>query len=212
MEDDGIVDVRIDRELKVELKLNKGKWNKIFIMLCGGVVCWRKRESDETIRGHVFLTNAEITPMKYKNRKYVLKLQANDETPVYIDFDDETEREEWTEECKKKRDDPPSFETSKERKRVGRMMRLKKNLGGKIATSAAGKSLIKDMLGPTTITVINILKELIESKDGKKKANEIENIAIKIGVKIILLYNNKNIPDRDLRKGLPFIKKFGATL
>jgi len=90
---------------------------------------------------------------------------------------------------------------------VGRMMRLKKNLGGKIATSAAGKSLIKDMLGPTTITVINILKELIESKDGKKKANEIENIAIKIGVKIILLYNNKNIPDRDLRKGLPFIKK-----
>jgi len=93
------------------------------------------------------------------------------------------------------------------------MMRLKKNLGGKIATSAAGKSLIKDMLGPTTITVINILKELIESKDGKKKANEIENIAIKIGVKIILLYNNKNIPDRDLRKGLPFIKKkFGATL
>jgi len=69
-----------------------------------------------------------------------------------------------------------------------------------VATTGAGKSLIKDMLGPTAVTVMGIIKSIIESKDDKKKANEIENIVIRIGVKVILLFNNKDITAFELRK------------
>jgi len=86
-------------------------------------------------------------------------------------------------------------------------MRIKKNIGGKIATSTAGKSLIRDMLGPTALTILKILNEIIEAKDDKKKAHEIENIMIKIGVKVILLFNNKDISIEELRKCLPIIKQ-----
>jgi len=76
-----------------------------------------------------------------------------------------------------------------------------------VATTGAGKSLIKDMLGPTAVTVMGIIKSIIESKDDKKKANEIENIVIRIGVKVILLFNNKDITAFELRKCLPLIKQ-----
>jgi len=49
-------------------------------------------------------------------------------------------------------------------------MRLKKNIGGKVATSAAGKSFIKDITDPNAITVINIIKSVIEIKEDKKKS------------------------------------------
>jgi len=86
-------------------------------------------------------------------------------------------------------------------------MALKKNVAGKVATSGAGKGVLKDMIGAEGVTLINYIKDVIKLVDGKKKATEIENNIIKIGVKIILLFRNKDITFEELSKPRAQIKQ-----
>jgi hypothetical protein len=55
------------------------------------------------------------------------------------------------------------------------------------------KSIIRDFVGPDIEAVLDTIKKVVELVDGKKKATEIENSIIKISVKVILLWKNKEI-------------------
>jgi len=74
-----------------------------------------------------------------------------------------------------------------------RSMALKKNLSGSVATSAGGKSIIKEFLGKDAVEVIHIIKSLITTYENKKKANDVENNIIKFGTKVILLWKEKKL-------------------
>lgn len=60
-----------------------------------------------------------------------------------------------------------------------------------MATSKAGKALIRDFMGKSGVRLIEIIKEIITIHEGKKKASEIEDNIIKLGVKVILAWKNK---------------------
>eukprot|EP01130_Rhizamoeba_saxonica_P007663 TRINITY_DN3104_c0_g1_i1.p1 TRINITY_DN3104_c0_g1~~TRINITY_DN3104_c0_g1_i1.p1 ORF type:complete len:213 (-),score=65.75 TRINITY_DN3104_c0_g1_i1:16-654(-) len=98
------------------------------------------------------------------------------------------------------------------KRKQGKKMRMKKNLGGKVATSGAGKSIIKEFLGAEVIQLIAIVKRVIKKKDGKAKAKEAESNIIKIGVKVILLIHNKDLTMRDIKPTLDRIKKLWSDL
>jgi len=48
-------------------------------------------------------------------------------------------------------------------------MRLKKNVGGNVATSSAGKTLIKEFVGKDGVKIIDIVKKIVTIHDSKKK-------------------------------------------
>jgi len=80
------------------------------------------------------------------------------------------------------------------------MIKVQKRVGTTVATSTAGKKLIKEALGEEGYRGIKIMKKLVTSIDGKKKGKEVEEEIIRIGVKVILLVNNNDIKPEELKK------------
>jgi len=81
----------------------------------------------------------------------------------------------------------------------GKTLRVQKRVGGTIATSTAGKKIIKEALGSDGYKGIKIIKLVATAVHGKKKALEIEEMIIKIGVKIVLLVRNNILTVEDLK-------------
>lgn len=54
--------------------------------------------------------------------------------------------------------------------------------------------------------MLKIIREVITAHEGKKKATEIEDALIKVGVKVILLWQNKDITNKQLQALLPELK------
>jgi len=85
-------------------------------------------------------------------------------------------------------------------------MRFKKNVGGSVATSGAGKGIIKEFLGKDGVKLLDIVKMIVTLHEGKKKAEEVENTIIRIAVKVILLWKNKDITTQDIASTVPGVK------
>jgi len=86
-------------------------------------------------------------------------------------------------------------------------MRVSKSVGGKVATSSAGKKILRDMIGKDGVKIIGIVKKVITDVFDKSKAKEVENDIIRIGVKFILLYRNEDINDHDINQLKPRVQK-----
>jgi len=86
-------------------------------------------------------------------------------------------------------------------------MRISKSVGGKVATSAAGKKIIKDMIGKDGVKVISVIKNVLTDLYDKNKAKELENDIIRMGVKFILLFRNEDITLNDLNALKPRVQK-----
>jgi len=53
-------------------------------------------------------------------------------------------------------------------------MRIKKNVGGSVATSGAGKGLIKEFLGKDGVKLLDLVKKIITIHEGKKKQRKLK--------------------------------------
>jgi len=102
--------------------------------------------------------------------------------------------------------DKKGNEVQSKRKKQTFQMRVKKNIAAKAANSKTGKKIIRDNIGADGVAVIDIIKEVIRLKDGEKKSREIESTVIKIAVKIVLLYRNKDISREVLLAPLKLVK------
>jgi len=129
------------------------------------------------------------------------------DSELLADFVEQEVMDEWIQNIENNRNESSKLGFDLEKRKGSKIMRIKKNLGSKIATSSAGKSLIRDMTDPLAISVIDIIKQVIEIKEDKKRATEIENNIIKVVVKVLLLVNNKDISLSELSKTIPLIKE-----
>jgi len=111
VEAENIIEVKIDKELRVDLKKNKQKWAKYYFMLCGGALCWRKKEQDATIRGQVLLAEVEVSEHQFKKRTAIIKISVNENENIYVDFNDVSVRDEWIEVIHHNKNEPPGFGT-----------------------------------------------------------------------------------------------------
>jgi len=85
-------------------------------------------------------------------------------------------------------------------------MRLKKGAASSVATSSAGKGMIKEFLGKDGILLLDLVKQVITNYEGKKKATEIEDNIIRVAVKVILLWQNKDITNANIASTVPKVK------
>jgi len=72
-------------------------------------------------------------------------------------------------------------------------MRVTKNIGGKVASSGAGKAAVKGVVNEETRLLIVSLKKIIAKVETSKIANEIEENLIKIITKAFFLEKDKKI-------------------
>eukprot|EP01125_Pyxidicula_operculata_P010144 TRINITY_DN3345_c0_g1_i3.p1 TRINITY_DN3345_c0_g1~~TRINITY_DN3345_c0_g1_i3.p1 ORF type:complete len:165 (+),score=30.12 TRINITY_DN3345_c0_g1_i3:619-1113(+) len=67
--------------------------------------------------------------------------------------------------------------------------------------------MIKDFLGKDGILMLKIIKTVVTAYETKQKATEVENNLIRLGVKVILLWQNKNISNEELVNIIPLVKE-----
>eukprot|EP01125_Pyxidicula_operculata_P010143 TRINITY_DN3345_c0_g1_i1.p1 TRINITY_DN3345_c0_g1~~TRINITY_DN3345_c0_g1_i1.p1 ORF type:complete len:219 (+),score=44.68 TRINITY_DN3345_c0_g1_i1:403-1059(+) len=120
-----------------------------------------------------------------------------------IALETETELQNWTKALKENSDK----EVLKFKSNQSVSMRLKKNISSQVATSSTGKAMIKDFLGKDGILMLKIIKTVVTAYETKQKATEVENNLIRLGVKVILLWQNKNISNEELVNIIPLVKE-----
>uniref|UniRef100_A0A6B2LHX9 Uncharacterized protein n=1 Tax=Arcella intermedia TaxID=1963864 RepID=A0A6B2LHX9_9EUKA len=91
-------------------------------------------------------------------------------------------------------------------------MRVKKNVSSAVATSHTGKDVIRKFVGKKALATIDIVKDLITLHEDKKKATEIENNIIKIAVKVILLFQNKDLSEKNLTDLVPKVESLWVSV
>jgi len=92
------------------------------------------------------------------------------------------------------------------RVKMGASQRAKRHMSSAMASTTTGKDVIKKFVGKKGIQSLEIIKEVVTKHSDKKKAMEIENAIIKIAVKAILLWQNKDINEEDLSEVIPLVK------
>jgi len=91
-------------------------------------------------------------------------------------------------------------------------MRVKRNVSCAVATTTAGKDVIRKFVGKKALQSIDIVKDVVSQFEDKKKANEIENFIIKIAVKAILLWQNNDITEEDITDVVPLIQSLWISV
>jgi hypothetical protein len=198
-ETDEEVEVIVDKEGPLSMLKSK-HWKELHFTLSGSALYARKHEGDLLVTDIIKLNGCKIEESgdKKKSNSFSLVLSSGDR--IQLAAADEPSMRSWIEAINENKDKEIGTLSQGAKKKQSRLMRLKKNLGGKVATSHAGKAMIRDFVGPDIEAVLETIKKVIELVDGKKKATEVENNIIKISVKVILLWENKEISVQELIK------------
>jgi len=92
--------------------------------------------------------------------------------------------------------------------------KLKKNVGGKVASSTLGKKAITSQLPEELTDLIKSVRKMLEKTDSPKKAEEIEHHLFKVVIKTYFLVDAKKVSvndllkaDKPLREGLTLFSK-----
>lgn len=199
-------EVDIDKEASLSL-LGKKKWSHHWFMLSGQDLLYKKSETDPEVKGVVKLNGAKIEAGKDDKKEHVMVITSGDDT-IKVAADSADVLKDWMEALKS----AAAGKKEEKKKKQSRMMALKKNLAGKVATSGAGKKMLEEFMGKEGKTLLKQLRELITLQDGKSKAKETEDNIIKLGVKVLLLYRNKDIAEAELRKPVDFIRQLWSDV
>jgi len=159
------------------------------------------------LKGSTVKDGGEVDDKKAKN---MITLTC-DGTEYVIQADSDKDAKAWLEAIKAN-STKDAVAVTLAKKKQSAMMSIKKNVSGSLATSGAGKSLIKEELGKNGVRVIDIMKAIITIYEGKKKATEVEDNIIRFAVKIILLWKNKDVTTQELMKTLPYLRAVWSNL
>jgi len=131
---------------------------------------------------------------------------------------DATDHEKWVNviEINLQKDPKPPLEKEKKKSRLTNLKdRTKKNVGGKLATSALGKKALQSQTPDEIKNLIKALRVIVEKESkSEKRAKIIEQNLYKIGVKCYFLIDSNTLSfndfleaDRPLRNGLELLSK-----
>lgn len=158
---------------------------------------WKKKELT-TFKNSLSLVNAKVEKTSINVPKSCYGLTISNEQSVTLVADKESVIDSWIADITAASSKPPT--TIDFKKEQSNMMKAQKKVGSSVATSAAGKKIIRDTLGEDGYAGIRIIKKLTNGLDGKKKSKEIEEEIIRLGVKVLLLISNKELPLDELKK------------
>jgi len=196
----------IDKEgaMQVHNAKNK-KWKVKWGVLSGGGLYTKNKQKDPELSDPIVIKGATLEASEDK-KKFIIKISLGGKDQL-ICFDSDSERSEWLTALKTNLDkDVGKGDATKSKKTQSVAMRLKKGAASSVATSSAGKGLIKEFLGKDGISLLDLIKQVVTNYEGKKKATEIEDNIIRVAVKVILLWQNKDITNANIASTVPKVK------
>lgn len=157
---------------------------------------------------------APVDPKKKK--KTVINLSCGDFLYL-IEASGDDDCAQWIEEFTRCASLAPEGPPSKEaisRKKMSKAARMKKGAAGKMVGTAPVKAMTRKLADEETLTLLRNLKVVIKKDSSVKKADEIENDIMKIGMKSFFLVDNKIVEsdaflevDGPIRKAFELIVK-----
>jgi len=198
IEEEGVQDVNVDKEGAIYF-YSKKKWKSKWGVLSGGAFYYKSKKKSK-LNGPILLKDATIS-IHGDHKKIALQIVSPGGETFIFALEDEDKRKEWMAALEENKQKEVLY-----KKRQSTAMRVKKNVGGKAATSSGGKGLIKEFLGKDGASVLDIVKKIVTIHENKKKAEDVENAIIRIAVKVILLWKNKDITGEDIAVTVPGVK------
>eukprot|EP01123_Difflugia_compressa_P007122 TRINITY_DN1964_c0_g1_i1.p1 TRINITY_DN1964_c0_g1~~TRINITY_DN1964_c0_g1_i1.p1 ORF type:complete len:302 (+),score=73.63 TRINITY_DN1964_c0_g1_i1:154-1059(+) len=207
MEETGVHEITIDKEGPILMFSSKKKWKSKWAILSGGGLYYKAKKKDPETSGPILLKDFTVKMNDEHKKKFGFEIASGGETYIFA-FEEEDKRKEWIAAIEEHRGKEVGHSAGSDhgKKKQSTAMRVKKNVGGSVATSSAGKGMIKEFLGKDGVKLLDIVKKVVTLQDGKKKAEEIENTIIRIAVKVILLWKNKDIATQDIAGCVPGVK------
>jgi len=170
-EETGVQEIVIDKEGDFQL-YSKKKWKPKWLVLSGGALFYKSKKKEPELDGPILLKDATISVNDEHKKKFAFQVITGGTTYVFS-FEDEEKRNEWlaaVQENKGKEVGGSSSGGGAGKKKQSTAMRIKKNVGGSVATSGAGKGLIKEFLGKDGVKLLDIVKKIVTLHEGKKKS------------------------------------------
>jgi hypothetical protein len=200
---DEVVSLVVDKEGSMQHFSKKAKkWKPKWGVLSGGGLYTKNKQKDPEMSEPIVIKGATIASTDEHKKKFAIKI--NEEC---VAFDTEAERGEWLEALKANIDkEVGKGDKTKSKKTQSAAMRIKKKAVGAAATSSAGKGMIKEFLGKDGVKLLDLIKQIITAHEGKKKAVEVEENIIRVAVKVILLWQNKDLTNADITGTVPKVK------
>lgn len=197
---EGFLEKRAGTTKNLNENLTSGRWNKYYFQLLGGTIYYFEGKKAKKARGLVRLKDCTVEAIKakvtddVKNHCFVIHLPENIKFVAAATNDEEAE--EWVAAIQANIG-KPQVNLAVGSKDV--LFSAKKNVAGRIATSAMGKKAIKKVIPERQRNLIAAVKRLIEHYYGDRTiATRMERNCIKIVLKTYFQWQNKNIPLRDL--------------
>lgn len=205
--EDDVVKLVVDKEGLVQVYSAKGKkWKPKWGVLSGGGLYYKGKQKDPELSEPFIIKNATVESTDEHKKKFAIKITNGGEV-AFVALETDELRTEWITALKANLDkDVGMGDRGRAKKAQSTAMRLKKKAGSSVATSSAGKGLIKEFLGKDGVKLIDLVKQVITTYEGKKKATEVENNIIRVAVKVILLWKNKDLTNNDIASTVPKVK------
>jgi len=216
LDKDGIFWKRAGSSAK-KRRVGQKKWNSYYFNLVGGSLHYYTDFEDVAPKGSI-----ELRDMKFakesegSSQKYCFSLKNNDKDLDYLFYcDEESDYKDWTEAISAamtKDPQPPVKKEIRKSRSLGYI--IKKNVGGKAASSALGKKAIKSQTPEEVRNLVKALKVIIEKESkSAKKAQEIEDAIFKVGIKVYFLIDGgKCTIDDMLEAEKPLRKSFEVLI
>jgi hypothetical protein len=193
------------------------KWRLYYWNLIGGSLYYYKNAEDQEPKGTVQLSHMKFAKEQNTNKQFSFSLK-DDKRDLLLAAEEESEFNEWVTAIEKnlKKDSRPPLKKEKRKSRAKELaFKAKKNMVGKVGTSAIGKKAIRSQAPEEVTNLVAALKRIIERESGSsKKASEIEDSIFKIGIKCYFLIQANKVTmsklltaDEPLRQALEILAK-----
>jgi len=205
-ESDALKDLKSDKEGFLENQKpsadpkKKPQWKKFYFRLIGGSLYYYKNEKSPKANGVVQLAGVKLEEQQIEKKSAII-LSAQG-TSFIIGSTDSKLVSDWSSSIKANLSKPASnLELKGEVAKMGIMMKAKKNIAGKAATSSLGKSVMNKVIDAETKKLLACIRNLVTVESGSSAlADKLERNAIKIVIKSYFLWENKSVPLEEFQK------------
>jgi len=195
------------------------KWRLYYWNLIGGSLYYYKNAEDAEPKGSIQLANMKFSKEQLPNagKQFTFSVK-DDKRDLLLACEEESEWKEWTtaiENSVKKEPRPPLKKEKRKSRAKELAFKAKKNMVGKVGTSALGKKAIRSQAPEEVTNLVTSLKRIVEKDSGSsKKASEIEDAIFKVGIKCYFLIQGNKFTmnqllaaDQPLRQALEVLAK-----